>query len=42
MLCEDQDIKIGCRVKVPFGSSTRTGIIVETKKSNAGQKLPTK
>ena len=36
-IVENQDIKIGCRVKVPFGSSTRTGIIVETKKLNAGQ-----
>ena len=36
-IVERQDIKIGCRVKVPFGSSTRTGIIVETKKLNAGQ-----
>tara|TARA_Y100000992_G_scaffold298703_1_gene264307 strand:- start:822 stop:2795 length:1974 start_codon:yes stop_codon:yes gene_type:complete len=31
-IVENQDIKVGCRVKVPFGSSTRTGIIVETKK----------
>ena len=31
-IVENQNIKIGCRVKVPFGSSTRTGIIVETKK----------
>jgi primosomal protein N' (replication factor Y) len=36
-IVENQDIKIGCRVKVPFGSSTRTGIIVETKKLNGGQ-----
>ena len=36
-IVENQDIKIGCRVNVPFGSSTRTGIIVETKKLNAGQ-----
>ena len=34
---ENQVIKIGCRVRVPFGSSTRTGIIVETKKFNTGQ-----
>jgi primosomal protein N' (replication factor Y) len=36
-IVENQDVKIGCRVKVPFGSSTRTGIIVETKKLNTGQ-----
>ena len=36
-VCEDQDIKVGCRVKVPFGRSTRTGIIVEAKKSNTNR-----
>ena len=36
-IVENQDIKIGCRVKGPFGSSTRTGIIVETKKLNTDQ-----
>ena len=33
-ICESKDIKVGCRVKVPFGKSTRTGIIVEAKKFN--------
>ena len=30
-IVENQEIKIGCRVKVPFGSSTRTGIIEKLK-----------
>ena len=38
-VCEDQDIIVGCRVKVPFGRSTRTGIIVEAKKYHANQAL---
>ena len=36
-ICENQDIEVGCRVKVPFGRSTRTGIIVQVKKSHTNQ-----
>ena len=36
-ISENQNIKVGCRVKVPFGRSTRIGIIVAVKKFNAQQ-----
>ena len=33
-ISEDKNIRVGCRVKVPFGRTTRTGIILAVKKFN--------